>query len=194
MRSTDEREDAPVIEANEECPWCHGTHYVSVPNDHLILKENLAEGIIEKGIVAFMPTMGVACPECHKNGLRLSAHKTVLSLTQHADRIQSTRESGFFALLCTVVYLNLRMQKPRPEDERWCLDMLQKGIPGAGTRHILEGFLTEIEEGRKRLRAGRKVVAQPKYIGRKLTQEEQDAKRERARKELSRMMGEHDED
>jgi hypothetical protein len=122
--------------ASENCRWCRGSGYVSVPHDKMIAHMGNIDSIIAKGVIAFIPTMAVCCPKCFPDGMKIGDGVSVLSLRNHEDRIRSGYPQDYWNLMITMVYLNLRLYNT-PE---YALSEIVKET-GGGEKDIISTFI-----------------------------------------------------
>jgi hypothetical protein len=174
-----ETEGAPL--PLEDCPWCRGTGFVSVPDYRMIERLGTIDTLIAVGELPSVPRMSVRCPSCYPNGLRIGKMRH-LNLRQHADRVHETMPYEYWLLMCTVAYVLLYDDHG---DEALTMLASSNGIEGFAARHILEPF-------QKKKRVTQSVREMVKRTTQRLTKEQQYARWERQRYELDRMLGERD--
>jgi len=170
--------------ADPNCPFCRGDTWCTFSGldyNKLAGVED-AERYLRSGTVAYAPPMGVVCPKCHPDGIKIG-RKRWLTLRQHADKIRETMPYEYFILLCTLVYFRMHADWG---DETLPLLQGPYGIEGIGERHIMENFEKNLQIRPKSMVA---MIAKAKKV--MLSPEQKEEKRERARRELARMMGEN---
>ncbi len=175
---TNESETAAVVH-DQDCVWCRGKNFISVPN-YLSIDETGIDRYLERGFVVAIPKMGIACPVCHPNGITIGK-RTVLSLPAHADKIRECYPYEYFCLLCTTVYLDLRMN----EGSELAMREMMRHIDGAGNQHLIETYLNASTT--RRPFNPPKFMRKNKYLSNAVEVEE---KRRRNREALDRMIGE----
>lgn len=183
MRKSTPAKDTETQEVlhNEDCIWCRGRNYVSVPNCQIIYEEGI-DKYLERGFVVATPKMAIPCPVCHPDGIKLGK-RTVLSLPTHADKIRECYPYEYFCLLCTVVYLDLRMN----EGSEIAMREMMRHIDGAGNQHLIETYLNASTT--RRPFNPPKFMRKNKYLSNAVEVEE---KRRRNREALDRMVGERE--
>jgi hypothetical protein len=189
MRRTniDNSEPKPIADVN--CPYCRGKGYMSGLDYMLLETLGNIDGIISSGQVVRIPKISVSCPLCFPDGISMGDNKRCVSLKEHGKKIIHDMPFEYFKLLCTLVYLNLHLRKPKDRDDEWALALMKQGIDGSGESHLLPQFVKMATL--KPLNPP--MIKKPaKEFGNRLSPEQLQEKRKHWKETMDRMVGDHD--
>lgn len=103
-----EKNEPEVTSGNERCPWCHGTHWISVVDAEVVKNEDIMESL-KTSMFRIIPKKVVCCHECHPEGMSLKGNNRALTLRQYLDKIFACYTHEYLRMVMTHLYLDLRI-------------------------------------------------------------------------------------